>query len=111
MSDAEKRLFPGLTGMIKPEEKARGSVPQSILDGLERMKMSKSLTKEDSAADSPKEPLVGAGKGMVPAQQGMRVVLAPGCKGNAVTGEEGPGAIVWVGKDGQVCHVRWDGAT
>ena len=110
-TEAEKKLFPGLTGLVSPQlqEEPKGGVPKSILQGIERMHASNS--KDAPAEDLSLVQLAGNEKGMRPAEQGMRVKLAPRCKGNAVGGENGVGTVMWVGNQGQVCHVRWDGTT
>jgi hypothetical protein len=109
-TEEEKKLFPGLIGMTSPppQKEERPGVPRSILKDLERIHGS---VAEKSAAPLAVSQLVGNGDGMKPAEQGMRVQLAPNCKGNAVSGEMGTGTVMWVGNNGQVCHVRWDGTT
>ncbi len=111
-SEMEKKLFPGLTGEIqhKDEDEPKRGVPSSILKGLEKIQGNLAAGKEDASAVA-KAQLVGKGKGMRAPEQGMRVRLAPGSKGNAVTGEAGIGTIMWVGNNCEQCHVRWDGTT
>jgi hypothetical protein len=69
-----------------PQKEERPGAPRSILKGLERIHGS---VAERSAAPLAVRRLVGNGDGMKPAEQGMRVQLAPNCKGNAVSGEMG----------------------
>ena len=111
-TETEKKLFPGLTGVVSPpqDKEQKGGVPKSILKDIEKIH-GLSAQKRAKETEMANVQLVGNGKGMKPAEQGMRVQLAPNCKGNAVSGEMGTGTIMWVGNQGQVCHVRWDGTT
>jgi hypothetical protein len=111
-TEMEKKLFPGLTGEIqhRNEDEPRTGVPPSILKGLEKIQGNQ-VPDRGGSAPVAKVQLVGTGKGMKAPEQGMRVRLAPGSKGNAVTGEAGLGTIMWVGKNCEQCHVRWDGTT
>ena len=65
------------------------------------------------AAMTPRQaaPLIVSGTpGHVPPIGGMRVQLAPGCRGCGCPGEGGVGTIVSCAADGADCEVRWDSA-